>query len=60
MYNINIILTPKKTFLKKNKNFIDITINNSTDLFNGNKVQFYFSVLENLICASDGIKNKHL
>jgi len=36
----------------------NIIRNSSTDLFNGNKVSFYFSVLENLLCASDGINDE--
>lgn len=32
----------------------DIIRYNSPDTFNGNEISFYFSVLENLLCASDG------
>jgi len=31
---------------------------NSSDVFNGNDVSFYFSILENLLCASDGINEE--
>jgi len=59
-YNF-IFLNIKYLYLKTNIkcSFIDIIRNNNNDLFNGNKVSFYFSVLENLLCASDGIKKIH-